>query len=46
MPNWIREHCIQQHSVRYGLTLWGGDHEIIRIFQLQKKVLRIIGEAG
>jgi hypothetical protein len=27
------------------LTLWGGDPESIRIFRLQKKVLRIIGKA-
>jgi hypothetical protein len=32
--------------LRYGLTLWGGDPESIRIFRLQKKVLRIIGGTG
>jgi hypothetical protein len=32
--------------VRYGLTLWGGDPESIRIFRLQKKVIRIIVKAG
>jgi hypothetical protein len=32
--------------LRYVLTLWGGDPESIRIFQLQKKVFRIIGKAG
>ena len=31
--------------VRYSLTLWGGDPENIRIFLLQKKVIRIIDEA-
>jgi len=31
---------------RYGLTLWGGDPESIRIFQLQKKVIWIIGKTG
>ena len=28
------------------MTLWGGDPESIRIFRLQKKVIRIIGKAG
>jgi hypothetical protein len=37
--------CFHAH-LRYGLTLWGGDPESIRIFQLQKKVLRIIGGTG
>ena len=37
--------CFHVH-LRYGLTLWGGDPESIRIFRLQKKVIRIIGEAG
>jgi hypothetical protein len=32
--------------LRYGLTPWGGDPESIRIFLLQKKVLRIIGKLG
>jgi hypothetical protein len=32
--------------LRYDLTLWGGDPESMRIFQLQKKVLRTIGETG
>jgi hypothetical protein len=32
--------------LRYGFTLWGGDPESIRIFRLQKKVLRKIGGAG
>jgi hypothetical protein len=34
--------CFHAH-LRYGLTLWGGDSKSIRIFRLQKKVLRIIG---
>jgi hypothetical protein len=33
-------------QLRYGLTLWGGDTESIRIFRLQKKVIRLIGKAG
>jgi hypothetical protein len=37
--------CFLIH-LRYGLTLWGGDPESIRIFFLLKKVLRIIGKAG
>jgi len=37
--------CFRIH-LRYGLTLWGGDPESIRIFWLQKKVLRMIGKAG
>ena len=37
--------CVRVH-LRYGLTLWGGDSESIRIFRLQKKVIRIIGKAG
>jgi hypothetical protein len=37
--------CFHVH-LRYGLTLWGGDPESIRIFRLQKKVIRIIGKAG
>ena len=37
--------CFHVH-LRYGLTLWGGDPESIRIFRLQKKVLRIIGGMG
>jgi len=37
--------CFLVH-LRYGLTLWGGDPESIRIFRLQKKVLRIVGKAG
>ena len=37
--------CFHVH-LRYGLTLWGGDPKSIRIFLLQKKVLRIIGKAG
>jgi hypothetical protein len=37
--------CFHVH-LRYGLTLWGGNPEKIRIFQLQKKVLRIIGGTG
>jgi hypothetical protein len=37
--------CFRVH-LRYGLTPWGGDPESIRIFQLQKKVIRIIGKAG
>jgi hypothetical protein len=32
--------------LRFGLTLWGGDPKSIRIFRLQKKVLRIIGKMG
>jgi hypothetical protein len=32
--------------LRYGLTLWGGDPESIRIFRLQNKVIRIIGKVG
>jgi len=36
--------CFHGH-LRYGLTLWGGDTERKRIFQLQKKVIRIIGKA-
>jgi hypothetical protein len=30
--------------LRYGLTLWSGDLERIKIFWLQKKVIRIIGK--
>jgi len=37
--------CFHVH-LRYSLTLWGGDPESIRIFQLQKKVIRKIGKAG
>jgi hypothetical protein len=37
--------CFHAHW-RYGLTLWGGDLESIRIFRLQKKVTRLIGKAG
>jgi hypothetical protein len=37
--------CFHVH-LRYGLTLWGGDPESIRIFRLKKKVIRIIGKAG
>ena len=37
--------CFHVH-LRYGLTLWGGDPESIRIFRLQKKVLRLIGGMG
>jgi hypothetical protein len=37
--------CFHVH-LRCGLTLWGGDLESIRIFRLQKKVIRIIGKAG
>jgi hypothetical protein len=32
--------------LKYGLTLCGGDPESIRIFLLQKRVIRIIGNAG
>ena len=37
--------CFHVH-LRYGLTLWGGDPESIKIFRLQKKVLRLIGGTG
>jgi hypothetical protein len=37
--------CFHAH-LRYGLTLWGGDPESIRIFRLKKKFLRIIGGTG
>ena len=37
--------CFHVHLI-YGLTLWGGDPEIIRIFWLQKYVIRIIGKVG
>ena len=37
--------CFHVH-LRYGLTLWGGDPESIRIFRLQKKVIRITGKVG
>ena len=37
--------CYHVH-LRYGLNLWVGDPESIRIFRLQKKVLRIIGKDG
>ena len=37
--------CFHAH-LRYGLTLWGVDPESKRIFQLQKKILRIIGGTG
>jgi hypothetical protein len=37
--------CFHVH-LRNGLTLWGGDPESIRIFRLQKKVIRIIGKVG
>jgi hypothetical protein len=32
--------------LRYSLTLWGSDPESIRIFRLQKKILRKIGGTG
>jgi hypothetical protein len=32
--------------LKYGVTPWGGDSESIRIFRLQKKVVRIIGKVG
>jgi len=35
--------CFHVH-LRYGVILWGGDPESIRIFQLQKKVIRIKGK--
>jgi hypothetical protein len=37
--------CFHVH-LRYGVTLCGGDPESIRIFRLQKKVIRIIGKVG
>jgi len=37
--------CFHVH-LRYGLTLWGGDPESIRIFRLQRKVIRIKGKVG
>jgi len=37
--------CFHVH-LRYGLTLWHGDPESIRILRLRKKVLRIICKAG
>jgi hypothetical protein len=37
--------CFHVHF-RYSLTLWGGDPESIKIFQLQKKVKRIAGKLG
>jgi hypothetical protein len=37
--------CFHIH-LKYGVTLWGGDSESIRIFRLQKKVVRIIGKVG
>jgi hypothetical protein len=37
--------CFHVH-LRYVLTLWGGDPESIRIFWLQKKVLRLIVRMG
>ena len=46
---WINElmyfACFQVHF-RYGLTLWGGDPESIRIFQFQRKVIWITGKEG
>jgi hypothetical protein len=37
--------CFHAH-LRYSLTLHGGDPESIRIFQLQKNAIRIVGKAG
>jgi hypothetical protein len=37
--------CFHVH-LRYGLTPWGGDHESIKIFRLQKKVIRMISKVG
>jgi len=37
--------CFHVH-LRYGLNLWGSDRESIRIFRLQKKVIRKIRKAG
>jgi hypothetical protein len=37
--------CFHVH-LRYSVTLWGDDPESIGIFQLWKKVIRIIGKAG
>jgi len=36
--------CFHVH-LRYGLVLCGSDHESKRIFQFQKKLIRIIGKA-
>jgi hypothetical protein len=33
--------CFHSH-LRYGVTLWGGDPEALRLFRLQKKVVRVI----
>jgi hypothetical protein len=35
--------CFHVH-LRYGLTLWGGDPESIKIFRLQTKAVRVIGK--
>jgi hypothetical protein len=32
--------------LRYVLTLWGGEPESIKIFRLQKKLVRIVGKVG
>jgi hypothetical protein len=37
--------CFHVH-LRYGLTLWCGDPVSIKIFWLQKKVIRIVGKVG
>ena len=37
--------CFHTH-LRYGVTLWGGDPEGIKIFRLQKKVIRIISNVS
>jgi hypothetical protein len=37
--------CFHVHE-RYSVTLWGGDPESIKIFRLQKKVVRVTGKVG
>jgi exonuclease III len=37
--------CFHTH-LRYGVTLWGGDPECVKIFRLQKKAIRVISKVS
>ena len=37
--------CFHTH-LRYGLILWGGDPESIKVFRVQRKVIRVLGKVG